>query len=188
DGTSIDDLEEIARSAEIPAEQVMIPADHLLLPNQRLLPAIVVTRNISRATHFVIVWSLHGDFVQVMDPARGRRWIRRRRFLRDLYIGTVRVPASDWREWAASEAFLDPLRRRLRAIGIAASRVEGLVAHAAGAEGWEELAMLDAATRVTAVLVTNGGVSRGVAATRVLEHHLAAARSSRASVPSEYWS
>ena len=54
-----------------------MPVDHLLLPESEALPAIVVVRLPSGLTHFVVVWRVHGDWVQVMDPGRGRRWVRR---------------------------------------------------------------------------------------------------------------
>ena len=75
DGTSIDTMEEVAVQLGLEAEQVMLPVDHLLLPEARALPAIVVVRQPNGLTHFVIVWSRHGHFVQVMDPAIGRRWL-----------------------------------------------------------------------------------------------------------------
>jgi len=39
---------------------MMMPADHLLLPEAQSLPALVVTRLPDGATHFVVVWGLHG--------------------------------------------------------------------------------------------------------------------------------
>jgi ABC-type bacteriocin/lantibiotic exporter with double-glycine peptidase domain len=73
DGTSIDTLEQVARQLGLPAEQVMVPADHLALPAAALLPAIVVARQADGATHFVVVWRRLGPWLQVMDPAQGRR-------------------------------------------------------------------------------------------------------------------
>ena len=77
DGTSIDVMEDVAMQLGLEAEQVMVPADHLLLPEAKTLPAIVVVHQPSGLTHFVVVWSYHGPFVQVMDPAMGRRWLTR---------------------------------------------------------------------------------------------------------------
>lgn len=192
DGSSIDTLEEIARGAGIDAEQVMVPVDHVMLPGQHLLPAIVTIRNPSRETHFVILWSAHGAFVQVMDPARGRRWIRRERFLRDLFVGRVRVAAVDWRSWAGSDEFLDPLRRRLLALGVRRARAEELVAAATNDPSWNGLARLDAATRLVAALVESASVAAGSGATRMLEHFVDKARASSGdetlAIPSSFWS
>src|SRR5215470_16049436 len=74
DGASIDTIEEIAVQLGLDAEQVMAPVDHLLLPEAALLPALIVVRSPSGLTHFVVAWRRHGSFVQVMDPATGRRW------------------------------------------------------------------------------------------------------------------
>src|SRR5262250_2260081 len=66
DGTSIDTIETLAQSLGLDAEQVMLPVDHLLLPESEALPAIVVVRLPSGLTHFVVVWRVHGGWVQVM--------------------------------------------------------------------------------------------------------------------------
>jgi ATP-binding cassette subfamily B protein len=75
DGTSIDTLEEIANQLGLAAEQVMVPPDHLCIPGQELLPAIAVVRLPGGILHFWVLWRRHGRFVQVMDPALGRRWL-----------------------------------------------------------------------------------------------------------------
>src|SRR5689334_172411 len=75
DGTSIDTLEEVAGRLGLDAAQVTMPREHLLLPAAGALPALVVVVLPSGMTHFVVLWRLHGDRVQVMDPARGRRWV-----------------------------------------------------------------------------------------------------------------
>ncbi|MDB4981494.1 MAG: uncharacterized protein JWM82_2246, partial [Myxococcales bacterium] len=100
DGTSIDTLEALARQVGLDAEQVMMPVDHLLLAGSDALPAIVVVRMPSGLVHFVVVWRAHGPWVQVMDPARGRRWVRREAFLRDVYVHAMNVPAEAFRDWA----------------------------------------------------------------------------------------
>ena len=75
DGTSINTIEQIAVALGLDAEQVMLPLDHVLLETAQALPALVVVRR-ENTTHFMIAWRRHGPFVQIMDPARGRRWIR----------------------------------------------------------------------------------------------------------------
>ncbi|HMF56088.1 MAG TPA: cysteine peptidase family C39 domain-containing protein, partial [Pyrinomonadaceae bacterium] len=105
DGTSIDTLEDVASQLGLAAEQIMIPSDHVLLDSTHALPAIVVLRHTSGVTHFSIAWRSHGPFVQMMDPATGRRWVTRKQFLKELYIHTLEVYAADWREWAGSDEF-----------------------------------------------------------------------------------
>jgi ABC-type bacteriocin/lantibiotic exporter with double-glycine peptidase domain len=171
DGTSIDTLETLAVSLGLDAEQVMMPVDHLLLPEAEALPAIVVVRLPSGLTHFVVVWRVHGAFVQVMDPARGRRWVPARAFLRDVYVHKLTIPEAAFVDWAASDGFSAPLARRMRALGIAGG--EGRIARASstadGRGGWSGPATLDAAVRTVAALVGSGAVRRGAEAGHLVE-------------------
>ncbi len=169
DGTSINTLEDIAVQLGLRAEQVMLPADHLLLPEAGALPAIVVTRLPNGFTHFLVVWSRVGRFLQVMDPSTGRRWLTWESFQNELYIHTFPVPAAAWREWAGSEGMLGPLRRRMRDLGIGEPAITRLLAEASADPGWRSLATLDAATRMMASIVRAGGLSAGDEVARVLE-------------------
>src|SRR5690348_1029243 len=118
DGTSIDTLETVANQLGVDAEQIMLPADHVLLEESKALPAIAVVVLPNGVTHFVVVWRSHGSFVQLMDPATGRRWVSASRFLSDLYVHTMPVPADGWRAYAASPEFLRPLRKRMDQLGL----------------------------------------------------------------------
>ena len=73
DGTSIDTMEEVGRQLGLDAEQILIPIDHVLLEEAAALPAILVVRLANGLTHFLIVWRRHGRWLQLMDPAVGRR-------------------------------------------------------------------------------------------------------------------
>jgi ABC-type bacteriocin/lantibiotic exporter with double-glycine peptidase domain len=188
DGTSIDTLEEIAVRLGLEAEQIMIPRDHLLLPEADALPAIVVMRMPGGGTHFVVAWRRHGPFVQIMDPAAGRRWVTASSFLEDCFEHETAVPAEAWREWAGSESFTKVLRRRLRKIGLSANSAEGLLARALADAGWKTFAALDAATRMTMAVVAAGGIRRGAEAARTLSRLVDAAISNPEIVPSHYWS
>src|SRR5437870_1695041 len=127
DGTSIDAMEEIAIQLGLEAEQIVLPADFLLLEEAQALPGIVVVRNPNGVTHFVVAWRRHGRFVQVMDPAIGRRWMPIEDFRSQVYIHTMAVKSADWREWAASEKFLRPLRRKLATLGVSGRTSVSLV-------------------------------------------------------------
>jgi ATP-binding cassette subfamily B protein len=167
DGTSIDTLETLAQTLGLDAEQVMMPVDHLLLPEAEALPAIVVLRLPSGLTHFVVVWRVHGDWVQIMDPARGRRWARRASFLRDVYVHALALPAASFREWAGSDGFTGPLARRMRALGIAGGGA--LIERAVADPGWRPIAALDRAVRAVEDLAAVGVVARGDEARRLVE-------------------
>jgi len=145
DGTSIDKLEEAAVQLGLDAAQVMLPVDHLLLDEAEALPALIVVRLPNGATHFVVIWRRHGSWLQVMDPGTGRRWMSVRQMLDEVYVHKQAVPMDAWREWAGSDGFLKPLRRRIKALGIDPTPH---VAKAIADEGWKGLAALDAATRL----------------------------------------
>ncbi|MBN1149424.1 MAG: ATP-binding cassette domain-containing protein [Anaerolineales bacterium] len=169
DGTSINTLEDIATQLGLRAEQVMLPADHLHLTEAQALPAIVVVQRPSGLTHFLVVWSRFGNFMQVMDPATGRRWPSWQRFMNEIYIHTFPVATQDWRAWAGSEGLLSPLRRRLRDLKLSPESIERLVESALADSGWRCLGTLDAATRMTDAIVRAGGLAAGEQAGRVLE-------------------
>jgi ABC-type bacteriocin/lantibiotic exporter with double-glycine peptidase domain len=161
DGTSIDVIEGVANQLGLSAEQVMLPLDHVFLPEAAALPAMVVVRQSDGATHFVVIWRRHGRWVQLMDPAIGRRWTTCERFAQELYRHELCVPAASWREWAGSEEFLTPLRRRLALLGATPSVTDALVGQALADPYWLPLAALDASVRMTAALVEAGGIRRG---------------------------
>src|SRR3984893_7213547 len=78
DGTSIDTIEEVANQLGLQAEQIILPLDHVLLEEARALPAIAVVVLPNGLTHFVVVLGRPGRWLQIMDPATGRRWTRAR--------------------------------------------------------------------------------------------------------------
>lgn len=172
DGTSVDTLEEVAVELGLQAEQVMLPLDHLLISEAKALPALVVVRLPNGATHFVVLWRRHGRFVQIMDPATGRRWLTLRRFLSEVYVHSMDVPAATWREWAGSEASLAVLRRRMKRLRVEAAMLE----QALSDPSWRKLAALDAGLRMVHSL--------GRQATRALEKFCARDES----IPASYWS
>jgi ABC-type bacteriocin/lantibiotic exporter with double-glycine peptidase domain len=190
DGTSIDTLEEVAVQLGLDAEQVMVPADHLLLPEAGCLPALAVVRHPSGLTHFVVAWRRHGPLLQVMDPASGRRFMPARRFLDELYIHRMPVPAAGWREWAGSADFLTPLGSRLRDLGLTRTAADALVTEALADPGWQALAALDACTRMARSISDSGGISRGGEAERLLRSLFTRCRVAPqdALVPDAYWS
>ena len=190
DGTSIDTMETLAGQLGLDAEQVVIPTDHLLLPGAAALPAIVVVRLADRLTHFVVVWRRHGPFVQVMDPAVGRRWMSARALTDQLYVHRMTVPAADWRAWAGTAECLDALRERLRGLRVVPVAAERAVAAAAADPGWRSLATLDAAIRMVQALIDAGGLDRGEEARAVVERLTAPIRQdavAAALIPDRFW-
>jgi ATP-binding cassette subfamily B protein len=162
DGTSIDTIELVAREVGLDAEQVMLPPDYLAL-DETALPAVVVTRLPAGYTHFVLVWRKVGPFFQIMDPASGRRWVRASDFLGTVYVHRHTVPAAGWREWASSDDALRVLRQRIASLRSERFAAD-VIARTLRDANWRPLARLDAATRLTASLMRNRAVQRGVEA------------------------
>ena len=177
DGTSIDALEEVAVELGIDAEQLMVPADHVLSNATDYFPSIVVTRLPNGFAHFVVAWRAHGGWVQVMDPASGRLFVRRREFIDNLFSHTMTVPEEDWLEWTRTEDFGEPFVARLKALGCR-DAVERYRSAAASAEA---LCQLDAAARMTEKLCRSGTVKRGRKAVRLLDSAMASG-----TVPEEF--
>ncbi len=183
DGTSIDTLETVANQLGLEAEQIMLPADHVLLEEARALPAIAVVVLPNGITHFVIVWRRHGRFVQVMDPATGRRWTHSARLLSELYIHTISVPAESWRAYAGSPDFLRPLKRRMDQLRIT-EQSQRLLAAAIADSGFRKIAALDAGVRMLASIARSGAIHDSKAAARVLETFI----ENDSTIPDHYWS
>lgn len=169
DGTSINTIEDIALQLGLQAEQVMVPAEHIIIPEAQNLPAIVIVRLPSGLTHFLVVWNQVGSFLQVMDPATGRRWPSWEKFQEEILIHTFPVPTQDWRDWAGTNGFRDPLKHRLQALQIPDELINTLVDNASSDISWRYLAALDAATRMTASLVKAKGISAGEEAGKILQ-------------------
>jgi len=191
DGTSIDTLEDIARRLGLDAEQVLLPPDHLLVDEARALPAIVIVTLPNGFTHFVVAWRRVGPWLQVMDPGSGRQWLTEHRFLSSLFMHTYPVPAAGWREWAGSEDFLAPLRRRLQSLAVEGSNIDALLQPALDDSSWQSLAALDAATRLATALLKAGAADRGTEALgvveRFFEHDRTLPPGERPMIPRVYW-
>ncbi|HJL19309.1 MAG TPA: ATP-binding cassette domain-containing protein [Sandaracinaceae bacterium LLY-WYZ-13_1] len=187
DGTSIDTLEDLARELGLDAEQLLLPADHLLAPGSDVLPAIAVVRLPNGFTHFVLVWRRHGPFVQVMDPAGGRRWMRARRLVEDLHVHEMSVPAESFVDFASSAPFARALHHRLRRVGVGESRARALGEEARRGEDWRGLAALDAAARLVSELVEASVLRTGRRAETVLVRLFEQAKEAPDLVPPSYW-
>jgi len=192
DGTSIDTIEDLLLELGFDAEQVMLPPDHVFLEEAEALPAVVLVRRPSGEAHFNVVWRRHGPLIQVMDPAVGRRWIRRSEYIRDLFIHTQQVPASEWVEWAGTEDFLSPLGRRSGDLGIPTDEILRMTSDALVIGGWRPLALLDAAIRFAGTLVTSRAIRRGREARALVQRILTADREAPGAgenaIPESFWS
>ncbi len=183
DGTSIDQVEEAAVALGLDAEQIMLPVDHLFL-EEAALPALIVMRQASGATHFIVAWRCVGGWVQVMDPGVGRQWRRRSEFLSEVYLHTQAVPASNWREWAGSADFLKPLEIRLAELGVSIGDRRRMITEGTADASPNTLAALDAATRLVESLAKEGAADRGRGIATLIDN-LAC---NPGAIPQEWWS
>ena len=181
DGTSIDALEETATALGLDAIQTMAPADHLLLREAGMLPALVVIRLPSGATHFVVIWRRIGPLLQIMDPAVGRMWVSARLFQKVLYRHTQSIPADAWLDWSRSSSFQKTIRARVARLGFDG---RALLESAAADGGWRPMAALDAAIRMTEALAATGALKRGAK----LEGLVAGFAADPVRMPDDYWS
>lgn len=168
DGTSIDTLEEVAQWLGLDAAQIMLPPEHAVALAAGALPAIAVVRMPSGLTHFVVLWRRVGPYLQVMDPARGRRWVRVASFLRDFYIHAQPVDAATFRDFVADPTFTSVLAARVDALGGGNARDrEALIAAAVADGSWRAVARLDGAARATEALIGAHLLRRGRQARRM---------------------
>jgi ATP-binding cassette subfamily B protein len=155
DGTSIDALEALAPRLGLAATQSMLPVDFVLREEFQALPAVSAIRLADGAPHFVVIWRVHGAYVQVMDPGEGRIWLHRRHLLESLYVHEQCVPRAGWEEWSSSEAFRTALLARMRALGVTPAL-------------WPDAAVQDAALRFAATLHQAKQLACGAAAAGLL--------------------
>jgi ABC-type bacteriocin/lantibiotic exporter with double-glycine peptidase domain len=171
DGTSIDTIEDIAQRLGLGAVQSMLPVDLLLLKSSACLPAVAVVDLPDGSKHLVVLWRIHGPWLQVMDPAAGRLWLPRRRFLESLYIHEQPVPTSLCEEWCASAVFTAGLKERMRTLHLPP-------------QVWSDRALQDAALRLGGKLRDAGRLRPGTDAREFLA--LCAAHPDE--IPTQYWS
>jgi len=139
--------------------------------------------------HFVLVWRQTGRWLQVMDPASGRRWIDVEDFRRSLYVHGVDLPEEVWRRFAGSPAAAGVLVDGLRRLGHRRGRER--VAEALADPHWRPIAALEAALRMARSLVQAGALARGAECERLIDALAARARSEdpthHGAIPPVYW-
>jgi ATP-binding cassette subfamily B protein len=193
DGTSIDALAKLGGELGLRSQRVLVSRDSLLLPQANCLPAIVVTRSGGGLLHFIVVWSVCGPWVQIMDPGSGRRWLSRAAFLEMMPDIPLPISARRWRRWAGSENALGPLRERMRALGISRRSANALLDRAALDPSFRAFATLDAGVRMAAALVGSGALRKGAQALRLVTRVLPARSDAAAGdcvpglVPPRFW-
>ena len=187
DGTSIDALVELASGLGLAAEELLVPPDHLVA-GAGLLPALAVV-DTPLGRHFLVLWRRHGGRIQIMDPARGRRWLRPADLLGELYLHRAVVPAAGWRSHGVTPAFLRGVEDALGRVGAGPALAAGMIRSALEDPSWRSLAALDAASRLGRELVAVGAARRGRPALgATIERFERARRGELAAIPAAFWS
>jgi ATP-binding cassette subfamily B protein len=190
--TTLAAVERTATRLGLQVEQKLAPAEHVLLQEGHYLPAVVEAQPADGLSHFLVAWDYMGGRVQIMDPARGRRWPAAERLAPELRLVTQTMSATAWRTWASSPEFLTPLRARLAHLGLPRAEVDRLVETALADPDWQALAALDAAARLVAPLARSGDLAPGrpVAHTigRLFDEARRQPAGSYAGLPAPYWS
>ena len=191
DGTSIDTIEDVAFALGLDAEQVMLPVDFLDRDEAAAFPALIVTTLPTGATHFILIWNRLGPWIQIMDPAVGRRWVRWNDLAHEIYLHQMPIPATSWRDWACSEEPQAVWRSALAELGFSSADAAHLIDQATAIPTWHGLATLDAAIRLVSALVRADGLSRGHEAHELISACLAqvgpAQRLPLDLIPPQYW-
>lgn len=170
DGTSIDTLEEVACQLGLDAEQVMLPLDYLFRQELQHFPAIIITLTPNNMTHFIVIWQKWGQYLQIMDPASGRQWVKSDTLLQRIYTHHMPIPAELWEDWTSSEEFRLPLEGRLRGLGLSKQQqATFLDPPSHDRQSGIGQAALDAAIRMIESLSKTGSVSKGSQAAALLE-------------------
>lgn len=173
DGTSIDTLEELACELGLDAQQVLVPLQHLSLPEAKTMPAIVISQLPNNMTHFIVIWRRVGSWVQIMDPASGRHWVRWEKLKQKVYQHTMSLPINVWLSWTCGNEYRDALRRRLLLLGLSLSLadtyMEKFLPQVIGESvdmdmshwAWRSVASFDAVVSWTQALIMAGALKKG---------------------------
>ncbi|WP_394849783.1 ATP-binding cassette domain-containing protein [Pendulispora brunnea] len=189
DGTSMDALAALGRELGLVTSEILISRDSLLLPEADCLPAIVPTRSAGGATHFLVLWRTLGPYVQVMDPAGGRRWMRAATLLESISLYRFPMSTEKWKRWVRTPDATRPLEARMSRIGLKRSRRRHLLEPVFALPRWGAFARLDAAVRMVTALVQGGAIRPGPEAAAMVELLVAQSRQGRAyeAIPKDFW-
>jgi ABC-type bacteriocin/lantibiotic exporter with double-glycine peptidase domain len=186
DGTSMDALAELGRELGLDVQHCLVARDSFLLPQARCLPAIVITHSGAGELHFCVVWRTLGRWVQVLDPASGRRWLRWEQLLQLMPDLPAEVSKLQFSRWCQSERAQAPLYARMRALGLGHGECRAQLERACGEDGARRFARLDAGVRMLTALVDSGASSRGRQVERMLRNLLAEESGALCPVPDRY--
>lgn len=116
-GTSIDRMEDVLNDIGFDCYQVVVPKEQVTYSSNNLFPAIAVVNIGQNITHFVVIWRQLGAYLQIVDPAQGRYWIKAKEFATNqLFVYRDHIEAEQWQHCYESwdrEWFLEQSRQKL---------------------------------------------------------------------------
>jgi ATP-binding cassette subfamily B protein len=118
------------------------------------LPAIVITELGANGLHFMVVWRVLGQWVQIMDPGSGRRWVTREALMQIMHRHVQHFSPEQLMTWLESSSFVDALVTRAKHVA-PASTVDAHVARIRQSNDWRTWASFD--TTVRTAWKANGG-------------------------------
>ena len=96
-GTSIDRMEDVLNDIGFDCYQVVVPKEQVTYSSNNLFPAIAVVNIGQNITHFVVIWRQLGSYLQIVDPAQGRYWIKAKEFATNqLFVYRDHIEAEQW--------------------------------------------------------------------------------------------
>ncbi len=146
DGSSINTIEEICVDLGLDVVQHVVPQDLFLDALTPRLPAVVVSRE-ANGPHFIVLWKVVGNWVQIMDPGAGRRWLTREALLSLLFSHDQRLAPPLLRDWLPTSSFAGALLRRARST-LPRPVAERLIARLGDGTDWRAWSALDATVRI----------------------------------------
>jgi ABC-type bacteriocin/lantibiotic exporter with double-glycine peptidase domain len=155
DGTSIDTLESLCGDLGLDVRQEMAPLADARDVLESVLPCIVIIAA-SGGHHFVVVWRKLGPFWLIMDPGRGRHWVRAKTFVKELFIHRQQMDGESFAAWFEQSAWKRLLTRRLATLGAG-----DLLPARPGPGVAEQIAAVDGMARLVEALSKRGVVARG---------------------------
>ena len=110
--------------------------------------------------------------IEVMDPARGRCWMRARELDAILYHHALDVASSDWLEYAQSDEFRRALRNAFDELAVNAPTSDDVIARCLDSGDCQQIRTLDAALRMCRSLGRLGTRVRGHDAAALIDRAL----------------
>ena len=124
---SFDQLTQAAGAFGLVLEENLIPVEHVLR-DDRHFPCVIVMTQDNRPLHYVVLWAVKGDRVELMDPAQGFVKMSRREFESRVYVHEMEAPQQLWFDDVRSERFSSALFSRICDLGISRKTAHRLLA------------------------------------------------------------